>query len=701
MALIVLTIVAVYLPTIRGGPLVDDNLNITKPALQSADGLYRIWFDPSANPEAQYYPFAHTVFWIEHRLWGDHYVGYHLMNIVWHSLSVILLYRIVTKLNIPGALLAAAIFAVHPVMVESVAWISEQKNTLSTVFYLSAMLAYLRFDESRQGSRYLLALVLFALALLTKTATVTLPAALLVIFWWQRGTLSWRRDVLPLAPFFALGIGTGLITISVEQTYFRAQWADVELTPAQRILLAGRAIWFYLGKLLWPDVMYMYPRWTLDSRQWWQWSFPIAALATTITFWAIRKRWRAPLAGWLLFCGTLFPGLGFVSFFMFTYTFVADHIQYLASLAVIVPIATGLARLAQPARRLGIGLCVLLFVSLAVCSLGQSRTYIDIVSLFQQTLEQNPDAWFAHDHVGVALYDRDRPQEAMDHYRAAIRLMPKFPDSHNNLGTALIGAGRLPEAIEELQTALTLKPNEPVFLTNMGLALINSNRLAEAVDAFHAALEREPDDPVARSSLGVALTRLGRTAEAIECLQDAAQLHPENAQVHENLGAALLASGNSPAAFDQFQIALTLDPNHSGAHNNLGAVLARKGELAEAIVHFEQAARLSPGREDIQRNLANALHQAGRPELAVEHYQVVLRLRPDDMTTHASLVKALAAADRSKEAISTAKKVIEAARSARQDAVAESMEEWLEHYRTELRRSGNADSNPELNLSNP
>jgi hypothetical protein len=334
LALIVLTIVVVYQPAMHGGPLVDDNLNITKPALQSIGGLYRIWFDPSANPEAQYYPFVHTVFWVEHWLWGDHYVGYHLINIVWHSLSVVLLYRIVTKLDIPGALLAAAIFAVHPVMAESVAWISEQKNTLSTVFYLSAMLAYVRFDESRRSAQYFLALALFALALFTKTATVTLPAALLVIFWWQRGMLSWRRDVLPLVPFFALGIATGLITISVEQTYFRAQWADVTLTPVERILLTGRAIWFYLGKLAWPDVTYMYPRWNLDPRQWWQWVFPVAALATTFLLWAIRNRWRGPLAGWLLFCGTLLPALGFVSFFMFTYTFVADHIQYLASLGV-------------------------------------------------------------------------------------------------------------------------------------------------------------------------------------------------------------------------------------------------------------------------------------------------------------------------------------------------------------------------------
>ena len=208
-----------------------------------------IAFGSKLGATQQYYPLLHSAFWLEHKLWGDSVLGYHLVNVLWHMISVTLLYFVLKRLKVPGALLAAAIFAVHPVMVESVAWISEQKNTLSAVFYLSAMLVYLEFDESRRRSRYFIALGLFVLGLLTKTVTATLPAALLVIFWWQRGTLSWKRDVLPLVPFFVLGAAAGVLTAWVERKLIGAEGAAFEISLLDRGLLAGRVIWFYLGKL--------------------------------------------------------------------------------------------------------------------------------------------------------------------------------------------------------------------------------------------------------------------------------------------------------------------------------------------------------------------------------------------------------------------------------------------------------------------
>ena len=199
--LLALAVVA-YLPAMRGGMLWDDNAHVTRPDLQSLTGLGRIWFEVGATQ--QYYPLLYSAFWVEHQLWGDHTLGYHLVNVLEHAVAAWLLYLVLRRLKIPGALLAAAIFTVHPIEVESVAWIAEQKNTLSAIFYLAAMRVYLEFDESRQRSRYVMALVLFVFGLLTKTVTASLPAALLVIFWWQRGTLAWRRDVWPLAPFFVL-----------------------------------------------------------------------------------------------------------------------------------------------------------------------------------------------------------------------------------------------------------------------------------------------------------------------------------------------------------------------------------------------------------------------------------------------------------------------------------------------------------------
>jgi hypothetical protein len=239
-------------------------------------------------------------------------------NLLEHIAATWLVFFILRKLRIPGALLAAAIFALHPVMTESVAWITEQKNTLSAVFYLSAFLLYLDFDEQRRWSSYLGASLLFTLGLLTKTVIATLPAALLVVFWWQRGKLFWRRDAMPLIPWFVLGGTAGLFTAWVERALIGAQGPDFQLTLVQRGLLAGRVIWFYVGKLLWPaNLIFIYPHWNVDPAIWWQWLFPLAALVMTALLWLLRKKWRAPLAGWLFFVGTLFPVLGFFNVFPF------------------------------------------------------------------------------------------------------------------------------------------------------------------------------------------------------------------------------------------------------------------------------------------------------------------------------------------------------------------------------------------------
>ncbi len=253
---------AIYAPVINGQFLWDDDAHATRPELRSVEGLGRIWFDVGATQ--QYYPLLHSVFWIEHRAWGNATTGYHVVNILLHVSSAFLLYLILGRLKIPGALTAAAIFAAHPVHVESVAWIAEQKNTLSTVFYLAAMHWYLRFDEERRPAWYAAASTLFVLGLLTKTVVATLAGALLVIVWWQRGRISVRRDVLPLAPWFALGAAMGIATASIETRLLGAEGTEFTWTLFQRAVLAGRVIWFYLAKLFWPfDLAFVYPRWEI------------------------------------------------------------------------------------------------------------------------------------------------------------------------------------------------------------------------------------------------------------------------------------------------------------------------------------------------------------------------------------------------------------------------------------------------------
>jgi protein O-mannosyl-transferase len=336
----------VYSPALTGGFVWDDEMYVTKPALQSTDGLWRIWFEPRATP--QYYPLLYSAFWLQHRLWGEATAGYHATNLALHLIAVGLVYVLLKKLESPGALLAAGIFAMHPVHVETVAWISEQKNTLSAVFYLFSLLVYLRFDAERLAGRtrwlpYFGALVLFICSVLSKSVTVTLPAAILVILWWRRGKLAWR-DVLPLAPFFVIGLGYGLLTAYLESAWVGASGAAYEMSPAQRGLVAGRVIWFYLGKLFFPaGLAFSYPKWNIDPSEWSQWLYPCGVLALTAVLWRLSRQSRAPLAGFLFFAGTLFPALGFVNVYPFRYSFVADHFQYLASLGVIALAASGIS----------------------------------------------------------------------------------------------------------------------------------------------------------------------------------------------------------------------------------------------------------------------------------------------------------------------------------------------------------------------
>jgi tetratricopeptide (TPR) repeat protein len=657
LAVVLLLTVIVYFPVRNGGVLWDDDSNLTRPELRSLGGLYRIWFDPAAT--SQYYPLVNTAFWLEHKLWGDAVLGYHLVSLFWHMLAVLLVYLLLQKLEIPGGLLAAAIFALHPVMVESVAWMTEQRNTLSAVFYLGALFAFLEFDESRRRAHYFSALGLFALALLTKTATVTLPVALLVIFCWRRGTLSWRRDVFPLIPFFAIGAGMGLLTMWVERTFVGANGMDFELALPQRFLLAGRAVWFYLAKLAWPDnLTFIYPRWTIDTSEWWQWLFPIAAVLATVVLWAIRKRSRAPLAAWLFFCGTLFPVLGFLNVYYFVFSFVADHFQYLASLGMIALASSAatvwLQRRSELIRRVGQAFLVMLVGLLALLSVRQTRMYADAISLYQATLDRNATCWLAHNNLGLALFDKDRREEAMDHYRQALRLKPDYFLAHNNLATALVAAARYSEAVDELRSALAEKP----------------------------------DDPLALNGLGVALVHVGRLPEAIETLENALRADPNFAMAHTNLGFALHDSGDIPGATEQFRRALELNPDSVSAHINFGNLLVDSGHAEEGIRHFEDALQLQPNQGDIHNNLGDAFRQVGQLQKATEHYRAAMKFAPDNAAVYASLAQTLAMLNRCDEALAIAGQGIEVARRGGQQSMAEQIEEWLNHYQIELRRAG-------------
>jgi tetratricopeptide (TPR) repeat protein len=654
-----------YLPAVRGGFLWDDNAHATKVELQSVDGLRRTWFEVGATQ--QYYPLLYTAFWVEHRLWGDAVVGYHLTNLLLHAAAACLVVAIMRRLALPGAWLAGFIFALHPVCVESVAWISEQKNTLSGVFYLASAFVYLDFDRDRRCSRYWWALGLFGLALLTKTVTATLPAALLVIFWWQRGRLHWGRDVRPLLPWLVLGASGGLFTAWVERAIVIGPWGPHDvLTGLERCLLAGRVIWFYIGKLAWPaNLMFIYPRWTVDTTAGWQYVFPLGVLALGLGLAGLAWRGRGPLAraaagalaGLLIFAGTLFPALGFFNVYPFIFSYVADHFQYLASLGLIVPLAAGLTLAARPllessasiTRQLVPVTAGVLLATLSVLTWRQSSMYRDAETLYLTTLARNPGCWMAHNNLGVVWsHLPGRLNDAIDQYEAALRLKANYAEAHYNLGLAWSHLpGRLNDAIAQYEEALRLEPHYAQAHADLGNALSQlPERLNDAIAQYDEVLRLEPLNAEAHNNLGLAWTKTpGRLNDAIAEFEEALRLQPDYAEAHNNLGFAWSKMpGRLNDAIAEYEEALRLKPNYVGAHDNLGVAWAQiPGRLNDAIAQFEEALRLQPDFAEAHDNLGNAWSQVpGRLNDAVDQYEEALRLKPDLAAAHFNLGNAWA-----------------------------------------------------------
>jgi len=639
-----------YLPALRGGLVWDDNNHLTRPDLQTFHGLWRIWFELGATQ--QYYPLLHSAFWLEHRIWGDAVLGYHLVNIVLHAFSACLVVLIARHLSLKGAWLAGFVFALHPAQVESVAWISEQKSTLSGVFCVAALLVYLHFDRSRQRQKYWLATGLFILALMSKSVTAVLPAVILVIFWWRHGRLDWKRDVRPLIPWLAIGMCSGLFTAWVERKYIGASGADFVLTPVQRILIAGRVIFFYAGKLLWPTKLaFFYPHWNVDAAIWWQWLFPVGFLILLGGLWLVAYRNRGPLASLLIFTGTLFPVLGFLNVFPFRYSYVANHFQYLASLGILVP---GVVLLAKASERLRMGKAAaaigsaLLILVLGELTWQQSRMYRDIETLYRRSIELSPASYIAHYNLGTVLTEAPgRLPEAIGEFEAALKIRPDLAEAHNGLGFAFaLTPGRLDDAIEEYQQALQIRPSYAEAHNNLGNLLSRiPGRQQDAIAEYQTAIEIRPDYPEAHFNLGALLSRMpGRTLDAMAEYQAAVKAKPDYAEAHNNLGILLAATpGRTKDAIAEYQAAIKAKPDYAEAHNNLGILLAEiPGRMPEAIGEFEAALKIQPDYAEAHNNLGILLAATpGRMQDAIAEYQAALRIQPDYAEAHVNLGNAL------------------------------------------------------------
>ncbi len=646
-ALLLMTLAA-YAMLWRCGYIWDDNFYVTQNVpLRDLHGLWRIWSEISATP--QYYPLVHTSFWLDFHLWGLNPLGYHLVNLLLHAIAAILLWRVLRFLQMPGAWLAAAIFAVHPVEVESVAWITERKNVLSGVFYFAAALCYLRFvslspaaanDHPRRWSFYPAALFFFLCALLSKTVTASLPAALLLVVWWKNGRLGWRA-VGPLLPFFFIGAGFGLFTAWIEKHHVGAAGAAWSFNFLERCLIAGRALWFYASKLFWPaQLTFIYPRWQIDAHAAWQWVFLAGVVGVLATLWSLRARiGRGPLVAALFFAGTLFPALGFANVYPFRYSFVADHFQYLAVVGLIALAAAGLSRLPR-------AIPALLLVLLGALTFRQVGIYRDLESLWRDTVTKNPDSWMAQSNYSLVLAGKGELDQSLLHARRALELDPNNVEVQNNFGYTLMQLGRTEEALPYFQRALELEPNRAAAVHyNLSTIYLGQGRAEEAIPELKKTLQIDPTFLYAYNDLGKALLEIGRAEESLAPLERALAIDPNYIAAHFNLANTLLGLGRASEAMAHLQTVLRAHPDDPEALKNMAWLLAtapdpemRDGAKA---VELAEAANRFAGRPNaiFQATLAAAYAEAGRFSDATPTAENALRLANE--TQNAALVDLL------------------------------------------------------------
>ena len=408
------------------------------------------------------------MFRFEHAWWGLSPTGYHVINILLHIANALILWSLLARLRVPGAWLAGAIFALHPVQVESVAWITERKNVLMGLFFLLTIRAWVEFVDEQTKHRwffYVLALGLYALALFSKTTACTLPAALLLILWLQGRRIN-RHRLVQVVPFVVLALGMGLLTVWWERYHQGTRGPLFAISPLERLLIASRAIWFYLGKLFWPsNLTFIYPRWIVSPTHPldYAWLAALGGLGAAISF-ARRYVGRSLEVAALFFVATLSPVLGFIMLYTFRYTFVADHYQYLASIGPIALASAGITTLAasfKESRHFIFGAAVCILAALAMFTWRQSTMYADIEALWRTTIARNPDCWMAHNNLGIVLSQKGEIDEAIAHYRKTLEMSPDFADADYNLGNALLQKGEIDAAILHCQRAVTIQPNDP------------------------------------------------------------------------------------------------------------------------------------------------------------------------------------------------------------------------------------------------
>lgn len=728
--LLAASVFVAYSQVFGAGYIWDDESHLTRNlCVIGPFGLKEIW----TTAQAVYYPLVLTTFWTLHRFVGLNPFPYHFLNVVLHAASAVLLWRVLQLLRVRGAWLGAALWGLHPVMVQSVAWVTELKNTQSCVFYLLSALWFLKWQDRRTEvatsdltsnrskaihfpGPLVLSLICFVLATLSKPSVVMLPIVLALCIWWMRGRIR-LRDLFSLIPFVLISALASAWTIWEQRFHAHAIGPEWDQTLPERLIIAGKAIWFYAGKLLWPHpLIFIYPRWEIDSSNVVAYLPFLAALAALLVLWFIHANWgRALFFAAAYYVVSLFPVLGFFTVFFFRYSFVSDHFQYLASMGPLAlagaGITTVISRVCSTPRisasdtnglqslakdvvgsrvrlALTIVVCGIILVSLGFLTWRQTAEYQNLIALYTATLQKNPGCWMAHYNFGIVLSEQGKSDAAIDHYRRAVELRPDYAEAHYNLGRLLVEKGHLEDAIAHYEKAAAINPRDAEAQNNLGVTLFGIGRADEAIAHYQKAIQMQPDYAEASCNLANALIAKGDLDGAIARYTVCLAAVPDQEEARYNLAGALLRRGRIDDAIIQYQKVLEVHPDSADAHANLGSAWLAKRRFHDAITEYKKALQLSPENLAALSNLAWLLATSSDPSLRDGPEAVRLAELADSASSrsekHATVLRILAAAyaeaGQFTEAKNTAQEALQAANVQGNTGLADALQGELALY---------------------
>jgi len=623
----------------------------------------------------------HPLTWLSHmldcQLFGLNPGGHHLTNLMLHLANTLLLFLLLNRMtsSLYRSALVAALFALHPLHVESVAWVAERKDVLSTLFWMLTMWTYLLYVEHPRLWRYLLTLVVFTLGLMAKPMLVTLPCVLLLLDYWPLDRLALRQPedsinsgaqkglssspqrsfLLRLfwekVPFFVLAAVSSAVTFLVQQSSGAVK--SVESFPLSIRIANGLVSYVsYIYKMIWPQhLAVFYPHQGSSLPMWLAGAAGLLLLGISVAVMRAGRRHPYLAVGWLWYLGTLVPVIGLVQVGLQE---MADRYTYVPLIGLFIMIAWGIPELTRGWRygrvvlRMAAGS---LLAVLMVCTWMQLRHWRNNETLFKHALNTTANNFLAHDSLGNTLAQQGKIGEAIDHYSAALRIKPDYMNSHTNLGIALLQRGDVEQAITHFSAVLRYQSDSPEAHNNLGLAVARQGYVDRAIDHYFTAIRLKPDYPQAHNNLGNALASQGKFDQAISHYSEALRIKPEDAGAHSNLANVLASQGRFKEAIDHYSQALQIKPDNFEAHINLGVVLADQGKLDEAIDHYSEALRIRPDYANAHNDLAVALEKQGRIEEAVDHYYEALRIEPNNTITHIQLALVWLSQERTDKAI--------------------------------------------------